>query len=881
MSLVSRLRFGESPRPLALRYGAALLAALAALGLSLLVDSLTAGRLPALLFVVAIVVVAWYGGLGPALAATVLAVAALEVFLLAPSRDLRVDQATDLLALAVFVVVAVLVSWISGRTRLALEELRRRTAELQVRQAEADTAMGRLALLDRVARALTSSLDYERALDELARLCVDSVADYCVTYVLEDHHLRRVGIAHADPQQEPLVRQLLDVAPPSLDSPGAGAAVASGKPILASDIPPEMLRRSAQDAAHLDLLERLRPRSSMVLPLVARGRTVGAIAFATTDHSGRRYGEDDLSLAREIAAHAALAVDSARLVHQATHEVAQRRRSDEALHRREAEVRALVEHSPDMMVRLDRELRYVYLNPAVERLLGRPAEEFLGRTMAEAARYAPAELVALWEETVLRVFASGEPATAEFSLPSPTGARFLHTRVVPESGEGGTVETVLSIARDITDRRAAEERQAVLVEAGRLATSSLDAATIVDGLAELAAHRLADWCVVSVLTEPGDGIDRVSIAAADAERRARGEEILHRYPPSLDRRDLPLVRALLDGEETLVSRIDDAMLESVATDDAHLELLRGLGLRSMIVVPLPARGRVLGALSFGIARPGRGYGPDDLALARELATQAGLALDNARLYAEVGQAVRMRDDILAIVAHDLRNPLHVISSLVGLFEEGGGSSTPFAQRRAAEAVRRALGRADRLIQDLLDISRIEAGRLSVSPQTIDVGSLVAEVCESALARSAEKGLRVEGAVDPACPPLAADRGRVVQALGNLLDNALEHSPEGARVTVWASAAADRGEVELVVSDEGPGIREEDLPYLFDRFWQGGRATRGTGLGLAIVKGIAEAHGGRVAVASEPGKGSTFRIVLPAVVAGSGEGELRQADAATG
>ncbi|HEX2163419.1 MAG TPA: sensor histidine kinase, partial [Thermoanaerobaculia bacterium] len=130
-------------------------------------------------------------------------------------------------------------------------------------------------------------------------------------------------------------------------------------------------------------------------------------------------------------------------------------------------------------------------------------------------------------------------------------------------------------------------------------------------------------------------------------------------------------------------------------------------------------------------------------------------------------------------------------------------------------------------------------------------------------RSAEKGLRVESAVTPGCPPLAADRARVVQALGNLLDNALEHSPEGARVTVRAAQVAGGAEVELAVVDEGPGIREEDLPHLFDRFWQGGRATRGTGLGLAIVKGIAEAHGGRVAVASRPGQGSTFRILLPA------------------
>lgn len=888
MSLASRLRFGETQRPAALRYGAAVAATLVALGVSLLLDPLTGGRIPFLLFVVAIVFVAWWGGLAPALVATVLSVAAVEVLLLAPTGDLRIHEATDLVALGVFVAVAVLVSWMSGRTRLAHDALRQRSAELQVRQAEAEAAVGRLRVLDHVARTMSSSLDDERALAQLARLCVEHLADYCVTYVLEDHHLRRVGLAHAEPEKEPLVRQLLDIAPPSLHTPGAGAAVASGEPILAADIPPEMLRSTAQDDAHLAVLERLRPRSSMVLPLIARGRTVGAIAFATTDRSGRRYGDEDLSLAREIAAHAALAVDNARLFEQARHEVEQRTRTEEALRRREVEVRALVEHTPDLMVRIDRELRYLFLNPAVERLLGRSASEFLGHTLAEAAHYAPPGLIAVWEETIGRVLSTGQPATAEFSLPTPNGARFLHTRVVPEIGDGGGVETVIAISRDITDRHAAEERQAVLVEAGRLATSSLDAGTIAQGIADLVAHRLADWCVVWLADDAGESIERAAFAAADPLRQAQGEEIFRRHPPTLERRDMPLARAVLAGEETLIESVDEDTLQRSADDAEHLAMLRRLGLRSAVMVPLPARGRVLGAMAIASTRSGRSYDSGDLALARELATQVGLALDNARLYGEVGQAVRLRDDILAIVAHDLRNPLYVVSSLVGVFEESAGRpDARFDARRATEAVRRALGRADRLIQDLLDISRIEAGRLSVTREVVDVRSVVSEVWEAAQARSRDKALRVEARVAPGCPPLSADRARVVQALGNLLDNALEHSPEGARVAVTAGLAEGAGdgdaEVELAVADEGPGIREEDLPHLFDRFWQGGRATRGTGLGLAIVKGIVEAHGGRVAVSSRPGQGSTFRIVLPAAPAAAARaGEEADApDAAAG
>ncbi|HEX2165211.1 MAG TPA: PAS domain-containing protein, partial [Thermoanaerobaculia bacterium] len=591
MIVASRLRFGETARPAPVRYGVALAATAAALGLSLAVEPLTGGRLPFLLFVVSVVVAAAYGGIGPGLASTVLSVAAAELFLLSPGRGLADHGGMDLVALGIFAAVALLVSWISGRTRLALHELRQRSAELELRQAEAEAAVARLRLLERVARTLTSSLDDERALSDLARLCVESFADYCVTYVLDDGRLRRVGLAHADPDHEPLVRRLLELAPPELGAPGAGAVVASGEAVLARDIPDEMLRASAQDAAHLEVLERLRPRSSMVLPLVARGHTVGAIAFATTDRSGRRYDEHDLTLAREIAAHAALAVDNARLYEQSRREVGQRRATEGALRRRESEVRALVEHAPDLMVRLDRELRYLYVNPAVERQLGRDKREFLGKTLAEARHYAPAELIEVWERTIRQVLATGEPTTAEFSLPTPAGPRFLHTRVVPEHGEDGEIEAVLSLARDITDRRVAEERQAVLVEAGRLATSTLDAATLVESLTDLAARRVADWCVLYVLADSGAEVERVAMAAADPVSHARGEEFLRRHPLQLDRRDLPLVRALLDGDETLLARVDDEPPPGVSAD--HLAALLRLGVRSAMVVPLPARGRVI------------------------------------------------------------------------------------------------------------------------------------------------------------------------------------------------------------------------------------------------------------------------------------------------
>lgn len=225
----------------------------------------------------------------------------------------------------------------------------------------------------------------------------------------------------------------------------------------------------------------------------------------------------------------------------------------------------------------------------------------------------------------------------------------------------------------------------------------------------------------------------------------------------------------------------------------------------------------------------------------------------------------MRDEVLRIVAHDLRTPLNVINLSAGSLlrrkpEERATDTKPL------EAIRKAVDRATRLIQDLLDVARMEAGRLSVERGPQESASLIQEAAELHRALAEAKSIQLTVAVPEDAPPIFADHDRVLQILSNLLGNALKFTPEGGRISLRVEPM--EGRVRFSVCDTGPGIPAEDLPYLFEPFWQacGARRKEGAGLGLAIVKGLVEAHGGNLWVESSPGEGSTFSFTLPTLEA---------------
>jgi signal transduction histidine kinase len=398
-----------------------------------------------------------------------------------------------------------------------------------------------------------------------------------------------------------------------------------------------------------------------------------------------------------------------------------------------------------------------------------------------------------------------------------------------------------------------------LTEAGSALAASLDYAVTLQRVAELTVPRIACYCEL-VMIEDGR-VRRVGQAHVDPRR---GEELAHieLFPVDPDSPG-PLAEVLRTGEALLVSPWAPGSSEPASPYREHLELLRLLEATSFLLIPLVARERPLGALLLASTRTDRFYGPQDLALARELARIAGMAIDNARLYSDAHEAIRARDEILRVVSHDLRNPIGAITSAASfVLEEGPEEVREGTSGRMLNVIHNASRQAMRMIDDLLDVSRIETGPLTVSPVPEPVAPIFEEALEIQRPLARNRGISLDWNPAEPLPRVMVERERILQLLGNLLGNAIKFTPEGGRIEVGASANAQ--EVLGWVADSGPGIPPDQVPHVFDRFWQASRTDRrGIGLGLAIVQGIAEAHGGRVWVESQPGRGARILFTLPA------------------
>jgi signal transduction histidine kinase len=452
----------------------------------------------------------------------------------------------------------------------------------------------------------------------------------------------------------------------------------------------------------------------------------------------------------------------------------------------------------------------------------------------------------------------------KIKLPAPISIDLLGTSFTIRATKEHVLELLVSSYSDLVRTsdvvRQAERRARFLAEATEVLSSTLDAQQVLLDLARLSVPRIADLVVADLLDNNG------------LRHRAAVEHAIENVELSLDvvaetalYADL-VAEVIRDATPRLVEIPDAATLAQLVVNRSVLEALATSGAHTLQIIPLVARGRVLGLLHLLSASVVSATRVDDQLLLEDLARRAALAVDNALLYEEAQRATRARDDVLAIVSHDLRNPINTIqmsvSFLLDVLADGSAEPPPVVPQ--LQVMQRATRRANALIQDLLDVSRIDAGTLAVETTAIDASLLLRDAVLESEPLVAGKKLVFGHAWTGPDLLVAADRSRIGQVFSNLVGNAIKFTKAGGTVRIEGMREGDSARFDVI--DTGGGIVAEHVPHLFDRFWQASNTSRtGAGLGLFIVKGIVEAHGGQVEVFSVLGEGTRFRFTVPAAV----------------
>ena len=441
--------------------------------------------------------------------------------------------------------------------------------------------------------------------------------------------------------------------------------------------------------------------------------------------------------------------------------------------------------------------------------------------------------------------------------------RDVTERVFDEDDRAFAERFAQRVAGDIDNTRLyrelerAEAAQRFLGEAAERLAGSLDFDELMRAVPRLALPFLADWCVLYLLESDGQ-IRRFSVAHVDPDHEPLLVESVERYPPGTKQPGTEPARTL---QPFLNAVVDDALLERVCVDAKHKDLAKRIGTTTAMAVPVRARERVLGSISLGRGASGPRFQSRDLALAVAFADRVGMSMDNARLYQEAQAALRARDEFLSIASHELRTPLTTACLSVDLLARGlraGWNAEAYAAR--VQGTQKQLTRLRRLVDGLLDVSRIAAGRLVLEIGEIDLCALATELVErfAEEARSAGSEVRLRASC---ARTLRGDAMRIEQVLTNLLSNALRYA---APAPVNVQVEVDDEGARVSVRDEGKGISPQDLPRIFDRFERaaqtGGHG--GLGLGLYIARQICEAHGGTIRAFSELGRGTEFVVTLP-------------------
>ncbi len=530
-------------------------------------------------------------------------------------------------------------------------------------------------------------------------------------------------------------------------------------------------------------------------------------------------------------------------------DLTERKATEDALREREEQMRMLLESLRDHAVYMvSAEGTVGGWSRAAEQLHGHAERDVLGKPLS--VLFSPAAVTEGVPGQLLERARVEERVEYDGWLVRRNGTSFWGNVVLATLRDSrGELRGFSNVTRDLTERMRSDRDRTFLAEASAMLTADLDYGSSLENVATLSTRYLADLCVVTFIV--GDALQVVAVGHRDPQKQDAVERAVTTFPADA---------AVVAGPSVVIRNAASELHADVSDDDwvaamlgLDRDLVAQLNIRSYIGVPLTVHGRALGAMSFFLAGPGRRYGRNDMLVLEELGRRAAVAVDNARSYRRSQDAARLREEVLALVSHDLGTPLAAVEMHAAALARSGNE--------AGSKILRAVRHMNAMMKDLLDFSSFEAGQLRVEMGEHDPGSILAEAIDLVKPLVDDAGIDV--ALDTEHGALVTcDRSRIVRALTNLIGNAVKFT--GASGAVQVSARVEGGGVAFTVADTGPGIASEDLPFIFDAYRTGSRnANSGAGLGLAIAQRIIVAHRSELLVTSELGSGSTFTFTLPA------------------
>lgn len=696
-------------------------------------------------------------------------------------------------------------------------------------------------------RIFDAAFDLGKLFPLVADAIAEQCGDGCIVREIEGEWAIARAFAHRSESHrqwmEELVRAPLPATSPIVTELTRGV-------INFDQVPPDWI--ASLPASQRAFADRAPMRAILVVPIVGRSGVAGLILVFR--HEPRSFDARDVRFVEELAGRTALAIEAGR--HQKA--LARERQMLDAVLRQMPSAVAIVEAPSG---------RLILSNGGEQRIFGaRPSATVpLEGPLAFKGFDVKGKQLEPEDWPLHRSIFRGEVVRGDdIEVQRQDGIRtWIRVSSAPVRDEGGTILAGVVTYDDITEEKRAEARMRYLDEASSLLSSSLDWEATLKSVASLMVPRVADWCAIEMIVSPPDeplDTQQLAVAHFDPKRVELAWELRSRYPPDLSLTN-GLPQVLRTGEPELLPEIPDELLVAGTKDEEHLRIARELGLRSAMVVPIIASGKVLGAISLVNAESGRIFNTADLSFARELAARAGLAIENARLYREANRAIAKRDEFLSVASHELRTPLTALELNVAALrrarERGADPSDVDERLKKIEAQSQRL---TALVEELLDASRAATGRLELERVETDLAELVREVARRQQPAADRAGATVTVIADDDVVG-SWDPSRLDRVVTNLLGNAIKYG-RGTPVGLRVHRAG--GEAVIEVEDHGVGIDAADQARIFDRFERAhsSRTYGGMGLGLWIVREIVEAHGGTVSVKSRLGEGACFTVRLP-------------------